>query len=74
MKLQNIQKGIEIKTNKKLGDTKGFLINKKNLDARTPNSVGTVLNWVPGHGGDVWWIKHQDNSVGAYLFNEFELN
>jgi hypothetical protein len=27
---------------------------------------------VPGHGGDVWFVLHEDGTVGAYSFTEME--
>lgn len=67
-----IQPGLRVKV-KKLEGTKGFLINSKHLAVRRKGVRGTVKNWVPGHGGDVWFVQH-DNSddVGAYCFTELE--
>ena len=39
---------------------------------REPNKIGTVMGLVAGHGGDVWWVKHEDGTVSAYMFTEFE--
>ncbi len=71
MKRDQVKVGLRVKTNKKLGNTKGFLISRKNLDVRKPNKNGIVVGWVPGHGGDVWWVQHNDGTVGAYDFDEF---
>ncbi len=55
-----------------LSSTKGFLIAEKHLKARRAISTGIVQGYVPGHGGDVWWIKHDDGSVAAYGVDEME--
>lgn len=53
-----------------LGETTGMLVHERHLNARRPNSSGTILQWVPGHGGDVWAVKHRSGKVGVYSINE----
>ncbi len=68
-----IKDGMHVKTNKSLGDTRGMCVAQKHLDARGRNKTGVIDGFVPGHGGDVYWIKHDsDHSIGAYTFEEFE--
>lgn len=55
-----------------LGSTTGMLIKQIYLDARKVGIEGTYKGWVPGHGGDVWWIVHADQSVAAYMTTELE--
>lgn len=62
---------MQVMTSANLGDTKGMLIKRQYLDARQPNKVGEVIGYVPGHGGDVWWVSHADGTTGAYMFDEF---
>lgn len=69
--MSNLEYGVQVKTNKHLFDTRGILIAQKHLDVRTPNKKGFVTGWVPGHGGDVWWVMHRDNTVGVYATKEF---
>ena len=71
MELDEIRVGLIVEV-KKLGDTKGMFISKKHLDVRAIGVKGTVVGYVPGHGGDIWWVKHDDGTVGAYVFDEFE--
>ena len=71
MQLLRVKVGLKVKTNKRLGSTRGFLIAQPHLDARQPNKEGEVVGYVPGHGGDVWWVTHNDGTTGAYMFNEF---
>ena len=71
MELNDVKIGLRVEV-KTLGDTKGMMIKRQHLDVRTIGVKGTVIGYVPGHGGDVWWIKHDDGNVGAYVFDEFE--
>ena len=56
----------------KLGETTGMLIAEKHLNCRRAGVTGTVQHYVPGHGGDVWFVAHDDGTVGAYRFTELE--
>ena len=72
MNCNKITNGLKVKIIK-LESIKGFLIKEKHLNCRRIGVTGTVDGWVPGHGGDVWWVKHEgNNEVGAYCFTEFE--
>ncbi len=71
MNLDKVKVGLSVRTTK-LGDTMGMLIVQNHLDARKANKEGTVAGYVPGHGGDVWWVRHADGTPGAYAFDEFE--
>ena len=48
----------------------GFLVNQKHINSRRPKDKGIYVGWVAGGGGDLWWIKHDDGSVGCYLNTE----
>lgn len=48
----------------------GFLVKPEYLEARKAGTKGTTFGWVPGAGGDVWWVKHEDGTIGAYLYTE----
>lgn len=55
----------------RLGTTEGFLIHAKHLSCRKVGSVGTATSYVPGHGGDVWFVRHDgDGEVAAYMYDE----
>ena len=57
----------------KLGKTTGMCIHPKHLDCRKAGVTGTVKGYVPGHGGDVWWVVHDDcEDEGAYALKEME--
>ena len=49
--------------------TASFLVADKNLKPRR-DGVGIYTGYVPGAGGDVWWIEHEDKTVGAYCYDE----
>ena len=72
MNCNKIKDGLRVRTTE-LGDTKGFFIKPRHLDCRKAGITGTVSGYVPGHGGDVWWVKHDDSEdIGAYCFTELE--
>ncbi len=48
----------------------GFFVKNKHLDARKSNCYGTYIGYVPGAGGEVWWIEHEDGTIAAYMYNE----
>jgi hypothetical protein len=57
----------------KLGETTGMFVKPRHLECRTEGVIGTVKEMVPGHGGDVWWVAHDDSDdVGAYVYTEME--
>lgn len=68
-----------VRTNAKLGSTSGFLVADKHMNSRRPDALGIVTGYVAGHGGDVFWVRHEEgpsdtnpSPVAAYMFNEFE--
>lgn len=66
--------GTRIVTHAVIGPTTGMLIKEHHLTCRKPNQKATIGGWVPGHGGDVYWAKHdQSEEIGAYGWWEFEL-
>ena len=52
-------------------NTTGLWVTERHLNAMKL-AEGTVIGWVPGHGGDVWWVQHDDGSVGAYYYTDLE--
>jgi hypothetical protein len=49
---------------------RAFFVVEKHIIARKAGALGQYAGWVPGAGGDVWWVRHDDGSVGAYMYNE----
>lgn len=57
----------------KLGSTVGTMISQRHLDARKVGVHGTVLNYVGGHGGDLWCVRHDGSEeVGVYSVDEMK--
>ena len=67
---------------KALGSTEGMTISAQHLAPRAVGVEGSMMNPVPGHGGDVWFViqggmEDEDGFsgtpvVGAYVLNELE--
>lgn len=72
MYISQIREGMTVKTAATLGSTMGFLIHSRHINARRTDAVGKLRSWVPGHGGDVWWVEHADGQVAAYAYDEFD--
>ena len=64
--------GTKLITHKKLDSENGLMIHPLHIANRKRNAPCTYIGYVPGHGGDVWWCKHEDGSVAAYSFMEVE--
>lgn len=64
--------GTAVKTYSVLDVTTGFLVAKRHLDARRSDGQGVVVGIAAGHGGDVYFVQH-DEAVAAYGFWEFDL-
>jgi hypothetical protein len=70
MNCDQIKNGMRVKTTE-LGSAKGLTVKPRHLDCRKVGITGTVSGYVPGHGGDVWWVKHDESDeVGAYSVTE----
>lgn len=48
----------------------GFLVKQDYIDSRKSSIDAEYAGFFPGTGGDVWAIKHDDGSIGAYMFTE----
>ena len=73
MELENVKVGLRVEVKSLHSDTKGMFIGQLHLDVRAVGIKGTIVDYVSGHGGDVWWVKHDDGNVGAYVFDELEM-
>ena len=74
MELENIRIGMHVKVIADIG-TMGMFVKPKHLALRRVGATGTIIDYVPGHGGDVWWVRHDDNEgkdIAAYSFTELE--
>lgn len=70
-----LKNGTRIQVHNNLGDTKGMLIKEEILTRRTPGITGRICGIVGGHGGDVYWVRHdgEEDTGSAYGWWEFEL-
>lgn len=59
----------EVKTKIKSNTDFVSMIKDKYISSRV-SGAGTYIDFVAGSGGDWWWIKHQDDSIGVYLAKE----
>lgn len=69
-----LDNGTKIVTDKVLGSTSGIFVRPQYLEARRPNAKGTIKNWVAGHGGDIYWVEHEDKTIAVYGWMEFEFD
>lgn len=69
------KKGTPCRVKKKIKseeDCEGFLVHEKYLSTRSPGKSGKYMGWVPGAGGDLWIIEHEDSTVAVYSFDEIK--
>lgn len=67
-----VQPGVTVRV-VRLESTEGYLIASRHIECRRAGTVGTVKRYVPGHGGDVWFVAHEgSDDIGAYMFTELE--
>lgn len=69
-------KGSELKVKDKIAtieECESFFVHRRHLEARKPGAKGFYKDWVPGAGGDVWWVEHEDGTTAAYMYDEVGL-
>ncbi len=71
--------GRRVRTHEELETTVGMMVGLKHLNGRRTNALGIIVGWIPGHGGDAYWVRHTEgpssddpSPVAAYCFTEFE--
>lgn len=70
-----LDNGTKIVTHDHLDSTGGMMINPLHLGARKPGAKGVIRGIVGGHGGDVYWVGHEEGQpLAAYGYTEFELD
>lgn len=67
-----VRAGIRVKITD-LEELPSMFVKEEYLKVRKIGKTGEVVNRVASHGGDVWWVKHENGEVGAYCYDEFEL-
>ena len=68
-----LESGQKVKTTLKHDDWRGACVVPSLLSNRKA-SEGTFLGWVPGHGGDVWYVAHGSDATdqAVYMYDEVE--
>lgn len=61
--LENPQPGMKVRINCQPDNTPGFFIVKDLLANRKAETTGVLYDYVPGHGGDVWYVIHEETPV-----------
>ena len=64
--------GQRVRTRDQLGTTEGMLAHPAYIQNRRPGALGTVSQIVPGHGGEVWVVTHEDNVKAVYSIDEMD--
>lgn len=66
--------GTAIITHKTLDSIAGLLVAHSYLSARKGSTRGVIKGFVPGHGGDIYFVSHDDDATMAvYGWHEMEL-
>jgi len=71
MQCKDVKEGLRVRIGK-LGSTEGYMVVDHHLKCRREGATGRLGWYVPGHGGDVWWVAHDDGTTGAYAYDEFD--
>lgn len=71
MDCDKVKPGLRVTTGN-LESTRGMLIVPDKIANRRAGAHGVIGGYVAGHGGDVWWVKHDDGAVAPYMFTELE--
>ena len=71
MNLKDVKEGLRVKIGK-LESTEGYMVVDHHLKCRREGATGRVVGYVPGHGGDTWWVAQDDGTTGAYYYGEFD--
>lgn len=66
------KKGERLRVVEKLQSTAGLMVTHTALSNRHPSAEGVECGYVGGHGGDVWWVLHDDGTVAPYLLTELQ--
>jgi hypothetical protein len=61
--LENPEPGMKVRIKCQPDDTRGFLIVKDLLQNRKAEVIGTIYDFVDGHGGDVWYVVHDGTAI-----------
>lgn len=68
-----LEEGTRIRTEQKIGTTNGMVAMPSLTNNRRVDALGRIRGILPGHGGDVYWVTHDDGTVAPYAYEEFNL-
>ena len=71
MECNDIHPGLRVRTTR-LEGTEGISVHSRHIDCREENITGVIRDYVPGQGGDLWFVLQDDGLIGAYCFDEME--
>lgn len=52
----------------------GIKVGSQYVNNRSAHNTGTVITYVPGYGGDVYFVEHLKGCVAVYTIMEMEPN
>lgn len=61
--LKSPKPGLKVSIKCEPSNTGGMLIADWLLKNRKETAVGTIWDYVPGHGGDVWYVVHEGTPI-----------
>lgn len=74
---ETLKEGTRIVTHAKMYEADDIRVAYTHLSERRANAPGIIKGVVGGHGGDVYWVAHDndpaDTPWAPYCFDEFEL-
>lgn len=53
-----------------LESTEGMIVPGRLIESRKANMPGVIIGYVPGHGGDVWYVDHFAEAQAVYSTSE----
>lgn len=66
------KKGERLRVVDTLQSTAGLMVTHAALRNRRSSADGVECGYVGGHGGDVWWVLHDDGTVAPYMLMELQ--
>lgn len=70
-----LEPGTRIRTHATLESAADIVAPTAQLWARRGDTDGIITGVVPGHGGDVYWVRHETmGTVAPYCYREFDLD
>ena len=71
MKESDVETGMRIVVTD-IKTTIGYNVAKAHIANRGLHARGTILGYIPGHGGEVFAVEHDAGPIAVYHHSEFE--